>query len=391
MYPPSDFIWHGENGPWESSRMSAAIAKWTQHYMGLRITLQDWRHIAIAISKKRARQRGVAKADFEDPEGDSDDAECYEAPEDLAAAHTGQTAANYGVTIDVLKRLTADSLEVFGEVSRRWHAFLGCIGQPPSKPSLKRSSGEAVDVKEEQNGVSKRARTLPFAKLVTSTDNKDQPVLHALRTILRDDHAQFRTPQQEEAVRLAAAKETPLVAILPTGGGKSLVFMVPAMLSGSGVTIVVAPYAELKRQLVTRCTDAGLDCKHWPEGREHWPRVTIVSAEAAVTDDFLQWAADLAVRGRLDRVVIDECHLTFTAADEYRRKLRGLVLLHNLCCPFVFLTGTLPPLRQREFEEAMQLQNPIYIHASSHRVNVQYLVVCVQNGRGIMHIKKRVG
>jgi hypothetical protein len=44
-------------------------------------------------------------------------------------------------------------------------------------------------------------------------------------------------------------------------------------------------------------------------------------------------------------VVINECHLTFTAADEYRRKLRGLVLLRNLGCLFVFLTGTLPPLR----------------------------------------------
>lgn len=132
-----------------------------------------------------------------------------------------------------------------------------------------------------------------------------------------------------------------------------MIFMVPAMLSRSGVTIVVAPYAELKRQLVTRCTNAGLDCKHWPEARDSWPRVVLVSAEAASSDDFLQWAADLRVRGELDRVVIDECHLTFTAANEYWRKFRGLVLLRNLGCPFVFLTGTLPPLCQREFEEAM--------------------------------------
>ncbi|KAH7199083.1 uncharacterized protein B0J16DRAFT_252671, partial [Fusarium flagelliforme] len=108
------------------------------------------------------------------------------------------TAANYGVTVDVLKRLTAESLDVFGQVSR---------------------------------------------------------------PVLRDEDAQFRSSQQEEAVRLATAKQSPLVAVLPTGGGKSLVFMVPAMLAGAGVTIVVAPYAELKRQLVTRCVDAGLDCK----------------------------------------------------------------------------------------------------------------------------------
>ncbi len=98
----------------------------------------------------------------------------------------------------------------------------------------------------------------------------------------------------------------------------------------------------------------------------------------------------MRVRGNLDRVVVDKCHLTFTAADEYRKKLRGLVLLRNLGCPFVFLTSTLPPLRQREFEEAMQLQNPLYIRASSYRVNVRYSVLRVQNGRGPLEAKKLV-
>jgi superfamily II DNA helicase RecQ len=104
----------------------------------------------------------------------------------------------------------------------------------------------------------------------------------------------------------------------------------------------------------------------------------------------LQWAADVGVRGKLDRVVIDECYLTLTAADEYRRKLRGLVLLRNIGCPLVFLTGTLPPLCQREFEEAVQLQNPLYVRASSHRVNVEYSVVRVKNGRGAIEVRKLV-
>jgi hypothetical protein len=110
--------------------MSRAMAKWTHHYMGRRITLQDWRHIAIAISKKLARVQGSVKADFEDD--DDDDAERYEIPDDLAACHIGRTAANYGVTIDVLKRLTADSLEIFGQVSHRWHKFLHLIREPSS-------------------------------------------------------------------------------------------------------------------------------------------------------------------------------------------------------------------------------------------------------------------
>ena len=63
--------------------------------------------------------------------------------------------------------------------------------------------------------------------------------------------------------------------------------MVPAMLSGAGVTVVVAPYAELKRQLVMRCVDAGLDCRHWPQARDSVPRIVVVSVEAASGDDFM--------------------------------------------------------------------------------------------------------
>jgi len=408
MAPPSDFIWHNEAAggvPWESSQMSAAMGRWTSYYIGRRIMLQDWRHIAIAISKKHARDRGAGRADFEDGEDDHDESEQYEVPDDLAASHTGQTAANYGVTIDILKRLTAESLEIFGQVSHRWHKFLGC---DKSSSLLSSPSGKKVEPiprqdREVKEGHPPRKRAkvtsleaLQAGKIGVKEKEKNEEeeeedmIIRALRAVLRNNNARFRSPQQEEAVRQAAAQQSPLVAVLPTGGGKSLVFMVPAMLASAGITIVVAPYAELKRQLVQRCVDAGLDCKPWPEARSSWPRITLVSAEAAITDDFLQWAADLSVNGRLDRVVIDECHLTFTAAETYRSKLRGLVLLRSLGCPFVFLTGTLPPLRQRDFEEAMQLQNPLYIRASSHRLNVRYAVLRVRNGRGVMEVKRRV-
>jgi superfamily II DNA helicase RecQ len=112
--------------------------------------------------------------------------------------------------------------------------------------------------------------------------------------------------------------------------------------------------------------------------------------KATITDDFLQWAADLSVNCRLDRIVFDECQLLFTAAETYRAKLRNLVMLRSLGCPCVFLTGTLPPLRQREFEEAMQLQSPLYIRAPSHRLNVRYSVHRVRNRRSITKAKRLV-
>ena len=125
--------------------MSRAMARWTHHYISRRITLQDQRYIIITISKKHTRLRGAAKADFEDT-SDSNDKEQYEIPDDLAASYTGQIAANYGVTINVLKRLTANSLKIFRQVSHRWYKFLELVKQLLLQLALKRKG--VVDVRE---------------------------------------------------------------------------------------------------------------------------------------------------------------------------------------------------------------------------------------------------
>ncbi len=261
--------------------MSRAMARQTYYYIGRRIILQDQRHITITISKKHACLRGTAKADFKDT-SNSNDKEQYEIPDDLVASYTGQTAANYGVTINVLKRLTADSLKIFRQVSHWQHKFLKPVKQPLLQPALKRKG--IADVRELTP--LKRPKVL-YLKKPSLEASKDQLILQALRTVLRDDYAQFRTIQQEEAIRLTAIKETLLVIILLTSRGKSLIFIVLAILSRSRVTIVIVLYTELKRQLVTRYTNAGLDYQHQPKARDSWPRVVLVLAEAALSNDFL--------------------------------------------------------------------------------------------------------
>jgi hypothetical protein len=257
--------------------MSRAVFKWAPRHGPADLAPELAAHCGCH-QKELSRDRGLKNADFENDD-DDDDSDQYEVPGDLAASHTNKTAENYGVTIDVLKRLTAESLEIFGQVSYRWHKFLGLIEQPSSQPSLKT---KCMDV----GGLTprKRPKILPLNKAVSEVAS-EQALLKALRAVLRDDHAQFRTPS--EGGGAAGCSEGDPTSCDPTNGRlESLVFMVPAMLSSSGVTIVVAPYAELKRQLVTRCIDAGLDCKHWPEARKSWPRVVLVSAEAASSDDF---------------------------------------------------------------------------------------------------------
>ena len=62
--------------------------------------VQHQRHIAVAVSKKLARYRGVKNADFKID--DDDDSEQYEVPDDLAATHTTKSAESYGVTVPLM-------------------------------------------------------------------------------------------------------------------------------------------------------------------------------------------------------------------------------------------------------------------------------------------------
>lgn len=98
------------------------------------------------------------------------------------------------MTINKLKRLTADSLEIFGQVSHRWHKFLKLTEQSLSQPSLQpilkwKGVMDAGGLTHR-----KRVKILPLNKAVLEVAF-EQVLLKALRTVLWDDHAQFRTPR----------------------------------------------------------------------------------------------------------------------------------------------------------------------------------------------------
>ncbi|KAL3596012.1 hypothetical protein FPOAC2_10382 [Fusarium poae] len=54
----SEFMWDDGMGPWDISRMSTAMAKWTSQYLGDAVTLHDWRQIAVAIVEQDALEGG---------------------------------------------------------------------------------------------------------------------------------------------------------------------------------------------------------------------------------------------------------------------------------------------------------------------------------------------
>ena len=101
---------------------------------------------------------------------------------------------------------------------------------------------------------------LPKEKAVRVEDARAAAVQRALQQVLGNQDVGFRSMEQEQALYAVLDKTTPLVVVLPTGGGKSLLFTLPACIEETRVTGVVVPYWALIENLVSRICNCGIDC-----------------------------------------------------------------------------------------------------------------------------------
>jgi hypothetical protein len=139
----------------------------------------------------------------------------------------------------------------------------------------------------------------------------------AMQKALCCDNVIFRSEEQREALYtiVSGNQTTLLVVVLPTGGGKSLLFMALACLIDLGVTIVVVLYRALLDNLLKTVKDVGIDCIEYRPREQNPAALVFVSTDFTRRSQFLSYVQLLSVKGVLRRVFVNESHLTFTASD----------------------------------------------------------------------------
>jgi hypothetical protein len=117
--------------------------------------------------------------------------------------------------------------------------------------------------------------------VLQQNNEREKAVSEVMQQALGQQDAGFRSAEQEQALHAVVDRQTPLVVVLPTGGGKSVLFSVPACMNNAGVTVVIVPCRALIEDLVSRMQKRVIDCIEWKHGESSPAAVVIVSADAA--------------------------------------------------------------------------------------------------------------
>jgi superfamily II DNA helicase RecQ len=180
---------------------------------------------------------------------------------------------------------------------------------------------------------------------------------------------------QAPALEAIQQGQSPVVAVMPTGGGKSLLFMLPAWISPRGVTVVVVPLIALRGDMVHRCRQLGISSVAWESRRPaDQASIVLVTPESAITEDFMTFLNRQRLCHRLDRIVIDECHVVLNDQTNFRPAMAQLGRLLVAQAQMIYLTATLPPTAENQlFQRLRTSREKVHLFRSrTHRMNVAY-------------------
>ena len=219
--------------------------------------------------------------------------------------------------------------------------------------------------------VAKRVKTSDLVSL-SSIEETSSILCRLLREFLNDEAASFRSLEQEFLIKSILLRVPYILGVLPTSSGKSFSYLLTSALSISKVVIIIIPLVGLKSDILRRAREFNIPCTIYEEART-FENLTLVSIESIVTSSFIRQVQGLITSSKLDRIIIDECHLLITARS-YRSIMFRFKELLVLRTQFVFLTGTLPYSFEDELKRSLLLDNLTIIRASSTRLNISYRV-----------------
>ncbi|MDE0693792.1 MAG: DNA helicase RecQ [Gammaproteobacteria bacterium] len=227
---------------------------------------------------------------------------------------------------------------------------------------------------------SRQATLLPRAP----ASGADASPMDRARRLLREvyGYADFR-PGQEPVVQTAFAGRDALV-LMPTGGGKSLCYQLPAM-AKEGVGIVVSPLIALMQDQVSALRQLGVKAAFLNSTLDYWERQEVEGALSRGALDLIYLAPERLLQAetldflrtvQVALIAIDEAHCVSQWGHDFRQDYLGLNVLADAFpgIPRMALTATADERTRKEIVARLALRRPASFVHGFDRPNIRYTV-----------------
>ncbi|MDX1463409.1 MAG: ATP-dependent DNA helicase RecQ, partial [Marinirhabdus sp.] len=195
-------------------------------------------------------------------------------------------------------------------------------------------------------------------------------------------YTSFRPLQEEIIQSVLDGKDT--VALLPTGGGKSICFQIPALLE-EGICIVVSPLVALMADQVERLKNKGIKALQLSGGLKFQELQTLLDNARYGNYKFLylsperlqQEIVQNAIRQLpVNLIAVDEAHCISQWGNDFRPAYKNITLLREMhpLVPMLALSATATEEVLTDTVQELQLELPEVFRASFARENLSYLV-----------------
>ncbi|MGD0559202.1 MAG: RecQ family ATP-dependent DNA helicase, partial [Streptosporangiaceae bacterium] len=213
---------------------------------------------------------------------------------------------------------------------------------------------------------------------VTSTDERAQRILHKVF-----GYESFRG-QQEDIIRHVCDGGDALV-LMPTGGGKSLCYQIPALVR-EGTGVVISPLIALMQDQVDALRQLGVNAGYLNSTQDLEQRREVERSFVMGELDLLYLAperlrtdstARLLDRGKISVFAIDEAHCVSQWGHDFRPDYLELSVLHERWpdVPRIALTATATQATREEIALRLKLAGSKLFVSSFDRPNIQYRIV----------------